>query len=162
MAALLSGTRPRSKPTLCLIQGDAGTNTSLGKAVPVCLGYLNIHGAKQGKKGFLALQRRRVVEADCWAPASAAVNTKRIRTWGWLGPGPSASPRALLGHAGQYTLLAGESSGLYLLVGGEVLNSLGEFPTNWAINSSSCSLEQLRIYPFFCFGFCGRAQTTGF
>lgn len=81
---------------------------------------------------------------------------------GWLGPGPPASPRALLGHAGQYTLLAGESSGSYLLVGREVLHSFGEFPTNWAINSGSCSLEQLWMYPFLCFGFCGCAQTTGF
>lgn len=63
-------------------------------------------------------------------------------------------------HAGHYTLLAGKSLG-YLLVGREVLHNLDEFPASWAINSSSCCLEQLWIYPFLCFGCCGCAQTTG-
>lgn len=108
----------------CVIQDGAGTNTFLRKVVPACLGYLNIHGTKERRLCGTADKVR--YSSDCWAPASSAEpQAKWISPWGWL---------ALLGQAGHYSLLAGERSGSHVLVGREVLQSLGEFSTNWAIN----------------------------
>lgn len=96
----------------------------LGKVVPVCPGYLNMRGAKERR--FLALQMRCITEviAGLQPPPQCRIRNGSA-PGGWL---------ALLGPAGQYSLLAGEGSGSHVLVGIEVLQSLGEFPTNWAIN----------------------------
>lgn len=77
---------------------------------------------EQRKEGFLAVQRRCITETIAGLqPLPQSYIQHRSAPGGWL---------VLLGQAGQYTLLAGESSGSYVFVGRQVLQSLGEFPTS--------------------------------
>lgn len=92
---LLSWVAQDSGPnSLCLIQDDAGNSTFLRKVVPACLGYLNIHGAKERRLSSAADEVH--YRSNCWAPASSTeLHTEWVRAWGWP---------ALLGQAGQYSL----------------------------------------------------------
>lgn len=70
--------------SLCLIQDDAGANTFLRKVVPACLGYLNIHGANEGRLSSTADDVHD--RSDCRAPVSSAEpRTKWISPWGLAG-----------------------------------------------------------------------------
>lgn len=62
-------------------------------------------------------------------------------------------PQSFAGHAGQYTRLAGENSGLCLLVRRVVLHSLDEFPINWALIQVAALWNSYEYIPFFALAF---------
>lgn len=150
------GPNPLSDSGSCWNQHLSGGSWSSLPGVP------KYSWAKQGNKGFPALQMRHTAETDCWAPTSAAVNTKQISTWRLAWPWPLSFPQSFAGACWSVHSPGRWELRIVSLSQKRGLAQLGWIPTNRAINSSSCSLEQLWIYPFFCFGFCGCAQTIIF